>query len=152
MNPKDKEQKNEIEILNKLNNLENKILDFIKVKLKINITGKEIKLDLSNKNIGNIELNLLSGIQFDNLEDLNLSHNNITDINILKEFNLSKIKRLDLSFNKINKIDLRFNKINNIKSINSLNNDITNGNLNKNFISQNKNKDKKKRYFNSFIR
>ena len=134
MNPKDKEQKNEIEILNKLNNLENKILFFIKVKLKINITGKEIKLDLSNKNIGNIELNLLSGIQFDNLEDLNLSHNNITDINILKEFNLSKIKRLDLSFNKINKIDLSFNKMYNIKSINSLNNDITCGNFNKNFI------------------
>ena len=110
---------NENKLLNKINALENKILEFLKVKLKVNLTGKEINLDLSNKNIGNIELNLLSSIKFDKLENFNLSHNNISDIYIFKEFHFKKLKKLDLSFNKINNIKephFSYNSLNDIRN------------------------------------
>ena len=76
------EDNNKIEnkLEKKLNIIEKKVLDYLKVKLKINITGKEISLNLSNKNIGNNELNLITSIPFDNLEKINLSHNSISDI------------------------------------------------------------------------
>ena len=112
------EKENQLE--NKLNIIEKKVLDYLKVKLKINITGKEVSLNLSNKNIGNNELNLITSIPFDNLEEINLSHNRISDIYILKNFNLKKIKSIDLSLNNINnlkgnrRLDLSFNCINNI--------------------------------------
>ena len=99
------DKENENIILNKINNLEKKILNFLNVKLSLELTGKEIKLDLNNKNIGNVELQLLTGINFENLEELNLSKNNISDIKLLKQFNLDKLKKIDLSFNKINELN-----------------------------------------------
>ena len=96
-------QEDESIILNKLNNLQKKVIDFLNVKLKMKMTGEEIKIDLNNKNIGNIELNLLSCIEFKNLEVMNLSHNNISDIESLKDFYFPKLKKLDLSSNKIKK-------------------------------------------------
>jgi len=98
---KDNENIEEL-LLNKLNDLQKKVREFLNVKLKVNITGKEIKLDLKNKNIDNIELNLLSCLEFENLEEIDLSHNKISNIKILKDFNMSKLKKLDLSFNKLN--------------------------------------------------
>ena len=108
-------------VLSKLNDLEKKVLYFLNIKLKTHLTGNEIKIDLNHKNIGNVEINLLSGIEFKNLEELNLSHNNITNPDFIKDFNLKKLKKLDLSFNRINKINeykmnevyLSFNEINN---------------------------------------
>ena len=78
------DNENEI-LLNKLNSLEKKVLDYLNVKFKINITGKEINIDLNNKNIGNIDLMLLTSILSDNLEYINLSHNRISDIRPLKD-------------------------------------------------------------------
>ena len=116
-------------LLNKLNKLENKVLEFLNVKLNINLTKEEIKIDLNNKNIGNIELNLLSSVEFNNLEEINLSNNNISDIEFVKDFNAPKLKKLDLSFNKISNISplKDFAKINNrIEKINLNNNSINN--------------------------
>ena len=112
-------------ILSKLNDLEKKVLYFLNIKLKTHLTGKEIKIDLNHRNIGNVEINLLSGIEFENLQELNLSHNNITSPDFIKDFNLKKLKKLDLSFNRINRINeykmnevyLSFDKINNKKVI-----------------------------------
>ncbi len=147
------ENNNEIEnqLEKKLNIIEKKVLDYLKVKLEINITGKEVSLNLSNKNIGNNELNLITSIPFDNLEEINLSQNSISDIYILKNFNLKKIKSIDLSLNNINnlkgnrRLDLSFNCINNIgndkikkyinKPINSLEKSIP-INLNSNLIEK----------------
>jgi len=99
-------------LLNKLNDLQKKVREFLNVKLQVNLTGKEIKLDLNNKNIGNIELNLLSCLEFENLEEFNLSHNKISDIEPLKDFNFSKLKKLDLSFNNLNyKENFKNNKV-----------------------------------------
>ena len=67
------ETENENKLLSKLNGLEQKVLDFLNIKLKVKITGKEINLELSNKNIGNNELMLLTCIEFDNLQNINLS-------------------------------------------------------------------------------
>lgn len=97
-------------IIDKINYLENKILNFINAKLNIYLTGNEITINLNNKNIGNAELTLLSSVNFKNLEELNLSHNNISDIKSLKDFNFRKLKKLDLSFNKINKIKTSSNE------------------------------------------
>ena len=92
-------------LLNRLDQFQQKILDFLNIKLDLKLKLNEIKLELNNKNIGNIELNLLSAINFNNLEELNLSHNNITNIDSLNDFNFKKLKKIDLSFNKINKIN-----------------------------------------------
>jgi len=80
---------------------------------------------LRNSNINDQKLELLSGVEFKNLEELNLSHNKI--INILPLKNFKTIKKLDISFNKIYDIKplkeiSENNKI--IKEINLSNNEI----------------------------
>ena len=107
-------------ILNKINLLQKKILNFMNITLNINLTGNETKLDLSYKNIDDKTLNLFTGLKLENIEELNLSHNNISNVKILKNFNLKKLKKLELSFNKINKIEgpvKNINKIINNKKI-----------------------------------
>ena len=116
-------------VLNKLNKLEKKVMESLNVILNINLTGKEIKKDLNNKNIGNIELNLLSCVEFHNLLEINLSNNKISNIESLKDFYAPKLKNLDLSFNQISNISplKDFSKINNsIEKINLNNNSIKN--------------------------
>ena len=107
-------------ILNKINLLQKKILNFMNITLNINLSGNETKLDLSYKNIDDKTLNLFTGLKLKNIEELNLSHNNISNVKILKNLNLKKIKKLELSFNKINKIKdpvKNINKIINNKKI-----------------------------------
>jgi surface protein len=112
----------------KFQNLEKKLLAILNLKLEVKLSDKEIKLDLNNKNIGNIEFGLLRGINFKNLEELDLSHNNISDITLLKDFNLNKLKKIDLSpnnieqiedikFKNLEKIDLSFNNISKLSKI-----------------------------------
>ena len=116
-----------------------KILDYFSVKFNFVLTGNEFKLDLNNKNIADIEFNLLSSIEFKNLEEIDLSHNNITDIKPL--LNFKALKKVDLSFNKINDIlpleELIENDIN-ILQINLSNNNINRVNISKK-ISQTRN-------------
>ena len=116
-----------------------KILDYFSVKFNFVLTGNEFKLDLNNKNIADIEFNLLSSIEFKNLEEIDLSHNNITDIKPL--LNFKALKKVDLSFNKINDIlpleELIENDIN-ISQINLSNNNINRVNISKK-ISQTRN-------------
>lgn len=120
------EENNEQKILAKINNLQKKILDFLNLKLSTHLTGNEIKIDLNGKNIGNAGLMLLSGIQFNNLEELILRNNNISDITPLKEFYLNKLKNIDLSSNKIKKKRHIQNARANIdnKNYNNIKNDI----------------------------
>ena len=127
-----KDKKKKKIIYDKLNMLEKKILDYFSVKFNFVLTGNELKLDLNNKNIEDIEFNLLSSIEFKNLEEINLSHNNITDIKPL--LNFKALKKVDLSFNKINDIlpleELIENNIN-ISKINLSNNNINKVNISK---------------------
>ncbi len=88
-------EKNKIEykikLLNIVNLLEKKILEYFNSKLDIKLTGKEIILNLNNKNIGNLELKLLCEVEFKNVEEINLKHNNISDIPSFKNF--KKVKK-----------------------------------------------------------
>ena len=118
-------------ILNKINLLQKKILNFMNITLNINLTGNETKLDLSYKNIDDKTLNLFTGLKLENIEELNLSHNNISNVKILKNLNLKKIKKLELSFNKINKME---NPVKNINKI--INNKKIEINLDKNNLIQ----------------
>ena len=118
-------------ILNKISVLQKKILNFMKITLNINLTGNETKLDLSYKNIDDKTFNLFTGIKLKNLEELNLSHNNISNGKIIKNLNLKKIKKLDISFNKINKLESPVKNINKI-----INNKKIEINLDKNNLIQ----------------
>ena len=101
-------------LINKLNQLEQKILSYFNNKLNVELTGKELKIDLNNKNIENIDLYLLSSVDFNNLEEINLSNNKISNIEPLKNF--KNLKKIDLSYNEINKLDaLKAISENNIK-------------------------------------
>ena len=101
------------------------------ITLNINLSGNETKLDLSYKNIDDKTLNLFTGLKLENIEELNLSHNNISNVKILKNLNLKKIKKLDISFNKINKLESPVKNINKI-----INNKKLEINLDKNNLIQ----------------
>ena len=108
--------------------MENKVLNYFNNKLELQLTGNEIKLYLNNKNINNFDLSLLCEVEFKNLTEINLSHNNISKIEPIQ--NLKKLKKIDLSFNKINNIDSLKGIIENNKDIKEIklnNNEITNG-------------------------
>ena len=92
-------------ILEQLELLEKKVLNYINVKFDLKLTGQEIKIDLNGKNIGNIELELISGIECKNLIELNISSNDITNIQPLKQFKSPNLKILDISNNPIENID-----------------------------------------------
>ena len=113
MKNENKDEKDISKILSKLNALEKSIKNLLSNKLGMQINGNEIKLDLNNRNINNMTLKLLSSKEFKNLEELDLSKNNISDANLLKEFILNKLKKLNLSSNKINplKIIIKFKKV-----------------------------------------
>ena len=71
---------------------------------------------MKNKNIGNEELELLSHVAFQNVQEIDLSHNKISKIDSLGNFSSEKIKKIDLSHNDIDdiktlKIDLKEKKV-----------------------------------------
>ena len=92
-------------LLTNLNNLEKTALHFLNLKLKVQLTGNETIINLSNKNVGNTEFNLLSEIRFKNAEQIILSKNKISDISNLEKLKSPNLQVLDLSFNKINNIN-----------------------------------------------
>ena len=124
----------DVELINKFEKIEKKIFQYFKKRFNLEITGNETKLDLNNKNIIDSELKLLCKIRFNNLEELNLSYNNISDFESIKY--LKNIKSIDLSYNnidsvksyteilknniKIQKINLFNNKMNNKEIFNDI--------------------------------
>ena len=117
--------------------------------LLINIIADNlININLSNNKLQNINV-LLESEALNNLEDLDLSHNEIEDISRLSDTKLFNLKRLNLSHNKINNInflesdphldkleilDLSDNQINKLFKINLKN--IKNLNLSNNKINE----------------
>ena len=68
-------------------------------KLKLNIIDIDIKeLDLRKKNIGNKELEFLKNVNFKELQKLDLSDNEISDIKVLENVNFKELKELNLSY------------------------------------------------------
>ena len=83
-----------------------------KYNLNIDDIGKK-EINLKGKNIKDKGLKYLNKIVFKEINILNLSFNEISDINLLQNINLTKLKNLDLGCNLISninvleKIDLR---------------------------------------------
>ena len=92
-----------LEALNKLELLENKfqviISEYFNIKLKVDFTGK--KINLNGKDLKNEDFKLLSYIEFPNAEEIDLSHNKISDPSPFKNFKSPKLKKIDLSYNNI---------------------------------------------------
>ena len=88
----------------KLKNYKDRILEYINGILNLKIDGKEKILNLQNKNIDDNLLKLITMVEFNNLEEMNLKNNNIKDTSLLANLNAKNLKKIDLSFNKINDI------------------------------------------------
>ena len=109
------------ELLAKINGLENKILKSLNIKLDVKIKKDDLVLNLEGKNIGNPEIILLSGIQFNNLKELVLKNNNITNFEPLKDLKAKNLQKIDLSYNGIYNIESLTNIINNNENIEDIN-------------------------------
>ena len=95
-------------------------------------TSKLIYLNLSENKLTNLQIFSKDNI-FNNLNELNLSHNNIEEINLLMSGKFVNLKKLHLSYNKISNIkcldnSLYFNNLeeldlsdNNIRELNRIN-------------------------------
>ena len=70
-------------------------------------------LDLSDNQISDI--NVFKEVNFPKLKKLNLCYNNISNINVLERVNFKELKDLNLSYNNINKNE-NYSIINNLKS------------------------------------
>ena len=114
--------------LEKVKRLEEQILEVINVKFGVNIVGNEIKIDLNNKNVENIDLKLLTNVPFPNLKIIDLSNNKISNIESLPQLEAPNLNEINLHHNQISNInplkdvkskcfeivDLRYNKIHDI--------------------------------------
>jgi len=82
------------------------------------------ELDLSNNDISDIKV--LEKVKFENLEKLDLSHNQISDIKVLKKVKFENLEILDLSWNEISDIKiLEKVKFENLKELYLYNNKIS---------------------------
>jgi Leucine-rich repeat (LRR) protein len=123
-------------LLEKISLLEKKI-SLINYKFDINLTGNEIIINLNGRNVTNIDLELLCGINFKYLEEMNLGNNNISNLEELKNLKSPNLKVLNLNNNKIKdvtplkstslpklqKLDLSFNKIQDITPLGDMMNE-----------------------------
>ena len=125
-------KKNSHYLTSKLKNnillLEKKFLNALNTRLDIKLTGKELKLEINGKKIESLDLELLFALYSDQLEELDLSHNKIKNIEPIRYLYESNLQILNLSNNRIKditplkysfipkckKLDLSFNNINNI--------------------------------------
>ena len=89
------------EILSKLDMLEKKVLNIIKVRLGVELKGDELAINLNGKNIKNEEFHLLCKINFKSLEELYLSNNHISNVEPLEKLKAPNLKKIDLSNNEI---------------------------------------------------
>ena len=94
-----------------LNDFDNEIKNSEKAIIKI-FNEKDIKIErqeenllLSNKQINDENIKLISLIKFNNLKEINLSENEITNIEPLCNINLPYLELLNLSYNKIINIE-----------------------------------------------
>ena len=118
-------------LLNKIKNLEKNILNEFNTKFEVNLTGEEIKINLNGKNIENLDLKLFCSLDYKYLEEIDLSNNNISNLEEMKNLNSPNLKIINLKNNKIEdieplkkmnssnikKLDLSHNKIINVKPL-----------------------------------
>ena len=89
----------------KIKLLENKILAVLNSKLKVNLNSNELKINLNGKNVGDFDLSLLCSVQFKKVEVMDLSNNNISNIDEINDWNFPNLKKFDFSHNNIKNIE-----------------------------------------------
>ena len=78
----------------------------------------EFEVNLKGKNLKNDDLELLSSINFENSEKIDLSHNKIANIEpINKAFSSTKLRKIDLSYNNVKNIKSLREIMNNNKQL-----------------------------------
>ena len=100
------------------------------------IFGTKIKdiesenLKLKRKEINNYSLELITKIEFNNLKELNLSENEISDITVLEKVNFKKLEILNLNYNKLENINiLKIVKFKELKELHLYHNKISDINV-----------------------
>ena len=149
---REKEYKQDLEyLLNKVKFLEKKILTVFNTKFNVDLTGNELKINLNGKKIGDLDLSLLFSVYFQYIEEIDLSNNNISNLNEINGWNFPNLKVLKMGHNKIKnieplkklpslnikKIDLSYNIIENVKPLEDVmkkNNKLEKINLKNNLI------------------
>ena len=119
-------------LLDKIDGLEDKILYILNEKFQTKLNLDEIIVDLSGKNIGDKELDLITELNFKNAKELNFSNNNIKDISKFGKLKAPNLKKLGLSFNSINdisKIDKIASNLTNLEVLDLSNNQIENADI-----------------------
>ena len=89
---------------NEIKNSE-KAIETIFIKKDVEIERQEENLLLSNKQINDENIKLISLIKFNNLKEINVSENNIINIEPLCNINLPYLELLNLSYNQIINIE-----------------------------------------------
>ena len=97
-----------------------KLINEFNTTYKTSLDGNEKELELINKEIGDSGFELLSRINFKNLEKINLKGNNISSVNPLANICNKKTKKLNLGFNKITNISVLEEDKFNLKGIEKL--------------------------------
>ena len=90
--------------LEKIHNAQKEAKERLIKEFNIDLKGKETKLSLRNRKLGDKGLKLISKIIFTNLKEIDLSENNIKNIEPLNEMNLPHLEYLNMSYNKIENI------------------------------------------------
>ena len=96
----------EINSLKSLDQVRDKYISDFNKKYLTNITKDDTKLNLSNKNLKNEGLKMLTRIDFPNLKELILSNNDISSFKCLHVCNLKNLEILKLDNNRINSIEV----------------------------------------------
>ena len=126
-------------LLNKIKNLERIILNELNSKFELKLTGEELEINLNGKNVGNLDLKLLCSIYYKNLQKIDLSNNNITNLEEIKYLDSPNLKELILKNNKIKSIEPLTSKISdNLKDIDLSDNKIENINPIETIMKNNK--------------
>ena len=112
-----------------------KSLDLFNNYFNCNIKSNDTKINLKDKEIGDFGFKLFCKLNLDNLEQLILTNNNISNIDDLKNLSSKKLNKLNLGHNNIRNInifqnidfplkelDLSSNRIDNINVFESMNN------------------------------
>ena len=103
--------------------IQNDAIKEIKNKYNIYLNGKEEKLILRNKGLNDNALKIFSKIKFINLKEIDLSFNNIKNIEYLENHNSGSLEYLSLNNNKIEDLTpLEHMNLSNLKELNLQNN------------------------------
>ena len=96
----------EIKHLSSIQEVRNYFLSEFNKKFSTNLSMTDTKIDLSNKNIKNDDLELFSRINFPNLKELILSKNDISTFVCLKDTDLKELEVLKVDHNRLNSIEV----------------------------------------------